>query len=47
VVGHVPDGLRVFAVEDLDDALTAVETVADGGDLDALPTCTATTSAAG
>lgn len=47
VVGHVPDGLRVFAVEDLDDALTAVETVAEGGDLDALPTCTATTSAAG
>ncbi|WQB71821.1 site-2 protease family protein [Microbacterium invictum] len=47
VVGHVPDGLRVFAVEDLDDALTAVETVAEGGDLDALPTCTATTAAAG
>ncbi|NYF17296.1 PDZ domain-containing protein [Microbacterium sp. AK009] len=47
VVGHVPDGLRVFAVGDLDDALTAVETVADGGDLDALPTCTATTSAVG
>ncbi|TQK19917.1 PDZ domain-containing protein [Microbacterium sp. SLBN-154] len=47
VVGHVPDGLRVFAVEDLDDALTAVEAVAEGGDLDALPTCTATTSAAG
>ncbi|WP_460775219.1 YlbL family protein [Microbacterium sp. GXF7504] len=40
VVGHVPDGLRVFAVADLDDALTAVETVAAGGDLDALPTCT-------
>ncbi|WJL95921.1 S16 family serine protease [Microbacterium sp. ET2] len=46
VVGHVPDGLRVFAIEDLDDALTAVETVADGGDLDALPACTATTSSA-
>lgn len=47
VVGHVPDGLRVFAVEDLDDALTAVETLAEGGDLDTLPTCTATATAAG
>lgn len=45
VVGHVPDGLRVFAVEDLDDALTAVETLAEGGDLDTLPTCTATATA--
>lgn len=41
VVGHVPDGLRVFAVEDLDDALAALEVVRDGGDADALPTCTA------
>ncbi|MFT4229129.1 MAG: PDZ domain-containing protein [Microbacterium sp.] len=41
VYGHVPDGLRVFAVEDLDDALAVLEAVADGGDLDALATCTA------
>ncbi|MFT4219783.1 MAG: PDZ domain-containing protein [Microbacterium sp.] len=41
VQGHVPDGLRVFAVDDLDDALAAVQAIADGGDLDALPTCTA------
>jgi len=41
VVGHVPDGLRVFAVSTLDEAVTAVETVAAGGDVDALPTCTA------
>lgn len=41
VTGHVPDGLRVFAVEDLDDALAALEAVRDGGDLDALPTCPA------
>lgn len=40
VVGHVPDGLQVFSVETLDDALTALETVRDGGDVDALPTCT-------
>lgn len=41
VVGHVPDGLRVFSVADLDDALTVIETVTSGGDLDALPACTA------
>jgi PDZ domain-containing protein len=40
VVGHVPDGLHVFSVETLDDALTALETVREGGDVDALPTCT-------
>nr|WP_169582794.1 S16 family serine protease [Microbacterium sp. MF43] len=41
VVGHVPDGLQVFAVETLDDALSALETVRDGGEVDALPTCEA------
>jgi Lon-like protease len=41
VVGHVPDGLRVFSVGTLDDALTVLQTVREGGDLDALPTCTA------
>ena len=41
VVGHVPDGLRVFSVATLDDALTVLQTIRDGGDLDALPTCTA------
>ena len=40
VVGHVPSGLRVFAVETLDDALTVLETIRVDGDLDALPTCT-------
>ncbi|GAA3009594.1 YlbL family protein [Microbacterium aurantiacum] len=39
IVGHVPDGLHVFAVEDLDDAMRALDAVATGGDLDALPTC--------
>ncbi|MFJ6652061.1 PDZ domain-containing protein [Microbacterium sp. NPDC091313] len=39
VVGHVPDGLRVFSVVTLDDSLTALEAIRDGGDLDALPTC--------
>jgi PDZ domain-containing protein len=42
VVGHVPDGIRVFAVSTLQDSLAALETIRDGGDLDALPTCEAT-----
>lgn len=45
VVGRVPGDLRVFSVATLDDALTAIETVRDGGDLDALPTCEAATTA--
>jgi len=39
VVGHVPSGLRVFSVGTLDEALTVLSTLRDGGDLDALPTC--------
>ncbi|WBU38157.1 YlbL family protein [Homoserinibacter sp. YIM 151385] len=39
VVGAVPDGIRVFAVETLDDAIAAVEAVASGKGLDALPSC--------
>jgi PDZ domain-containing protein len=41
VVGHIPGDLRVFSVEDLDDALAVLDAVREGGDLDALPTCTA------
>ncbi|MET0829159.1 MAG: S16 family serine protease [Microbacterium sp.] len=41
VVGHVPSGLRVFSVADLDDALAVLEAVRGEGDLDRLPTCTA------
>jgi PDZ domain-containing protein len=41
VVGYVPDGLRVFSVADLDDALDVLDAVREDGDLDALPTCTA------
>ena len=40
VVGHIPGDLRVFSVEDLDDALAVLDAVSGGGDLDALPTCT-------
>lgn len=39
VSGHVPQGLRVFSVSTLDDALTALDAISSGGDLDALPTC--------
>jgi PDZ domain-containing protein len=39
VVGHVPDGLTVFAVSKLSESLTALEAVADGTSLAGLPTC--------
>ncbi|MBT9605481.1 PDZ domain-containing protein [Microbacterium sp.] len=45
VVGHVPDGIRVFSVATLQDSLKVLETIRDGGDLDALPTCDATSVA--
>jgi PDZ domain-containing protein len=41
VVGHVPDELRVFSVATLDDSLSVLDAIREGGDLDALPTCTA------
>ncbi|MFE1663787.1 PDZ domain-containing protein [Microbacterium sp. P02] len=41
VVGHVPSGLRVFSVATLGDSMAVLNTIADGGDLDALPTCSA------
>ncbi|WP_374946499.1 PDZ domain-containing protein [Agreia sp.] len=45
VTGHVPDGIRVFAVSTLDDSLAALAAIASGTGLDALPTCTATSAA--
>ncbi|MEZ5190911.1 MAG: hypothetical protein R2717_08815 [Schumannella sp.] len=41
VAGHIPGGLEVFAVTTLDEALDAVETIADGGDLGTLARCPA------
>ncbi|SIT71839.1 PDZ domain-containing protein [Microbacterium sp. RU33B] len=41
VVDHVPSGLQVFSVEELDDALDVLEAIRDDGDLSALPTCEA------
>lgn len=42
VVGHVPDGVRVFAVSTLEDSLNVLQAIRDGGDLDALPACDGT-----
>ncbi|MET0302769.1 MAG: PDZ domain-containing protein [Microbacteriaceae bacterium] len=41
VVGNIPDGLTVYSVETLDDALAAVEAVGTGEGRDALATCEA------
>lgn len=41
VVGHVPDGLKVFAVKTLDDSLADLKVIASGGDTSALRTCSA------
>jgi len=41
VTGHVPDGIRVFAVSTLDDSLNALKAISSGTGLDALPTCDA------
>jgi len=40
VVGHVPDGLTVISTSSLEESLDALEVIADGGDVAALPTCT-------
>ncbi|MBC7724813.1 MAG: ATP-dependent serine peptidase containing a PDZ domain protein [Burkholderiaceae bacterium] len=39
VTGHVPDGLTVFSVATLSQALTALKAVAAGSDLSTLPSC--------
>jgi len=39
VVGHVPDGLRVFPVTTLDDAVDVLGIIAEGGDISTWPTC--------
>jgi PDZ domain-containing protein len=39
VVGHIPDGLRVFSVGTLDDALAVLEAIRTDGDLETLPVC--------
>ncbi|KFF59325.1 hypothetical protein JF66_12160 [Cryobacterium sp. MLB-32] len=39
VTGHIPDGLTVFSVKTLDDALTALDAIRTGADTSALPSC--------
>jgi len=41
VVGNEPDGIQVIRVATLDDAVTALETISEGGDTSALPACVA------
>lgn len=41
VVGHIPDGLQVVKTATLEESLSALEVIADGGDVDALPVCAA------
>jgi PDZ domain-containing protein len=41
VVGHVPDGLTVYAVSTLDESLAALAAIESGEGLSALPTCSA------
>ena len=39
VVGHVPDGLKVFAVQTLGDSLAVLGDLSSGSSTDSLPTC--------
>ncbi len=41
VVGHIPDGLKVFKTATLQDSLDILEVIADHGDTSKLPVCTA------
>lgn len=41
VVGHVPDGLTVFAVSELSDSMAVLDAVSAGTSTAGLPTCTA------
>ncbi len=45
VIGHVPDGLRVFSVATLEDSLAVLDAIENSSGLDALPTCEAPRSA--
>ncbi|WP_285113360.1 PDZ domain-containing protein [Leifsonia sp. fls2-241-R2A-40a] len=41
VTGHIPSGLKVFAVKTLDDSLKVLKAVRDGASTSGLPTCPA------
>jgi PDZ domain-containing protein len=42
VVGHIPSGLTVIRTATLEESVDALEVIADGGDVSALPTCEST-----
>jgi PDZ domain-containing protein len=46
VVGHVPDGISVFAVSTLDDSLTALKAISSGGSTASLTSCDAVMASA-
>lgn len=39
VAGHVPDGLRVFAISNFDEALDVVRAIGEGASTDGFPSC--------
>lgn len=39
VTGHIPSGLKVYAVKTLDDSVKVLDTITSKGDTKALPTC--------
>jgi PDZ domain-containing protein len=41
VVGHIPDGLTVFAISDLSDSMAALDAIAAGTSTAGLPSCSA------
>jgi PDZ domain-containing protein len=47
VVGHIPSGLDVVAVDTLSDSLAALEHVRDQGSVTGLPTCSTQVRSAG
>lgn len=44
VIGHVPDGLTVISTSTLEDSLDALEVIANGGEVESLPSCDVVTS---
>ena len=44
VVGHGPDGLTVISTGTLEESLAALDVIAEGGDVDSLPSCDVVTS---
>jgi PDZ domain-containing protein len=41
VTGHIPDGLKVFAVKTIDDSIAVLDAIRTGADTSTLPACPA------